>query len=801
MLRKKRVSEAVALALAGSTMGLPHAVQAQADAPARIEEIIVTATRRETALQDTAVAVSVIGQGDIESLNIDHFQDYLKYLPNLQAEGAQPGGQFMEMRGIAANGGNVFQAGGVDAAASVAVYLDDAPITAGVRNVDLYVTDIARVEVLSGPQGTLFGSASMAGAVRLITNKPSMDGFNANFELGAGSTDGSSETNYNFEGFLNIPIAEDRFAVRIAAYNDYQGGFLDNTPGSMSLAENRRIVGNAGGRYDNLTSFVVLDNSDYLENDVNDVEYTGARLSALASFSDDWSLLFQHTNQNLLTGGPFTYRDDIGDLQILQYNPAKLDDDVNISALTVEGRLAALDVIYNGSFMDRDVEQVIDYSWYTQSGWFLPYYACDFPDYTHCSIPRQDYTSFGHSEDLTHEIRLASDTSNRFSFILGYYYNKSGCDAQGCGVSQNFNYYGSIDQGFPRNAPISTATSFDPNPRPPGTMFFNDISPTVEENAFFGQVTAQLSEDWSITAGLRSYEKDLVTVGSANFGNRGVDRDSGQNLDARLNPANESDTIPLLTVSYTPTDNLLLYGTYSEGFTTGGFNRNGGPGWDGSIVPDHYHTETTQNLEFGWKASLLDGRLRFNGAIFNIDWNDIVVNVLDETISLILFQTNAGNAKVNGLEADFTYLIDGNWTLAGSIAVVDSEITHVPPSASSRFAEVGTPLARQPDFAGNLRVQRTFQVGGMDAYAMLGAIYKGSAWNGVSPTRVQMESYTLLDANFTIDFGERMTGRVFAHNLTNERNELAISRNEATGQITKTIGRPRTIGVKLSYSF
>ncbi|MDE0371261.1 MAG: hypothetical protein OXI73_01760, partial [Rhodospirillales bacterium] len=91
--------------------------------------------------------------------------------------------------------------------------------------------------------------------------------------------------------------------------------------------------------------------------------------------------------------------------------------------------------------------------------------------------------------------------------------------------------------------------------------------------------------------------------------------------------------------------------------------------------------------------------------------------------------------------------------------------------------------------------------GGRDAYAMLGAIYKGSAWNGVSPSRVQMESYTLLDANFTIDFGERMTGRVFAHNLTNERNELAISRNEATGEITKTIGRPRTIGVKFSYSF
>ena len=443
---------------------------------------------------------------------------------------------------------------------------------------------------------------------------------------------------------------------------------------------------------------------------------------------------------------------------------------------------------------------MIDYSWYTESGFFLPYYVCDFPYYTNCAAPRQDYTSFGHSEDTTHEFRIASDADDRFSFIVGYFYNKAGCDAEGCGVSQNFNYYGAIEQGFPRNAPISTSTSFDPNPRPPGTMFFNDISPTVEENSFFGQVSYRFNDQWSVTAGLRRYDKDLVTVGSTNFGNRGVDADSGNDLDARLNPTSESDTVPMFRVTYEPNDDLLLFGTYSEGFTTGGFNRNGGPGFDGSIVPDSYKTETTDNVEFGWKASLADGRMRFNGAIYRIDWNDIVVNVLDETISLILFQTNAGSAQVTGIESDFVYLLDERWTLTGGIAVTDSEITNVPPTVAG-FADEGTPLARQPVLAGNLRIRHDFQIGNSNAAATVGAIYKGTAWNGVSPDRLKMDSYTLWDANFEMEFGENWTGRFFVHNLTNDRYELAKSRNTRTGEITRTIGRPRTFGLNLTYNF
>ena len=797
MFKRNQISQAVALAVASGAFSVPQSSLAQDDG-LRIEEVIVTATRRETTLQDAAVTVSVLGSEEIDALNINSFQDYLKYSPNVQAEGGQPGGQFMEMRGIAANGGNVFQAGGVDAAASVAVYLDDAPITAGVRNVDLYVTDIARVEVLSGPQGTLFGSASMAGAVRLISNKPSADGFDASIEVGAGTTDGSDDTNYNFEAFVNIPVIEDKFAVRLAAYNNYQAGFLDNTPASMSLAENRRIILNEDGRYDNIASFGVYDNSGYLVKDMNDAEYTGARLSALYEVNEDWSVLLQHTTQTLKTGGPFSYRDDLGDLNVQQYNPGSLDDNVDLTALTIEGRIAALDVIYNGSFMDRDVEQTIDYSWYTESGWWLPYYACD-ALYTTCGVPNQDYTSFGHSEDVTHEFRIASDPENSLSFVVGYFYNKSGCDAQGCGVSQNFNYYASIGAGFPQNAPIPEASNFDPNPRRPGTMFFNDISPTVEENSLFGQVTYRFNDQWSVTGGLRRYDKDLVTVGSVNFGSR-YNPASGNNLDERLNPASESDTVPLVTVSYTPNDDLLLYATYSEGFTTGGFNRNGGPGWDGSIVPDHYQTETTENVELGWKATLADGRLRFNGAIYSIDWNDIVVNVLDETISLILFQTNAGSAHVNGIETNFMYLLNDSWSLSGAVAVTDSEITDVPPSAAG-FAVEGTPLARQPVLGGNLRVQHNFQIAGNEATATLGAVYKGGAWNGVSPDRDKMDAYTLWDASFMYAFNDNLTARLFAQNLTNERTELAVSRNQATGEITKTIGRPRTIGFNLSYSF
>ncbi len=796
MNRKNLVGRAVAVALATNA---PNVVWAQSSTD-QLQEVVVTATRRETSLQDAPITLQVIDSQMLETMNIDSFADYLRYSPNMQAGGAQPGTQFTEMRGIGAYGGNLAQAGTIGAKASVATYLDDIPLSAGgsgTRNTDLYVTDINRIEVLAGPQGTLFGSASMSGAIRMITNKPRADAFDAKVSVTGGQTQGSADLDHTVEVMLNVPLIDDRLAVRLAAYNAYQAGYLDNTPASETLRTNTRVISNPT-RFAN-TTFQVKSNAGFQPKDMNDVQYRGGRLMLGWQISDDWKANLQYTQQSLETHGPFFYRADVGDLKVARYEEEFLKDDTKMAAWSLEGRLAALDVVYAGSFLEREIAQVTDYSQYTQSGPFFPYYACNFPSYTLCQPPKTDWSVDGDYRIQHHELRFSSDPDRDLNFIAGAYYHKNGCRPT-CGTSIEFAYYGAIANGFAPNAPMAGAISYNPNPRRPGVMFFTDMSPVVEELSFFGDVTYRFSDRWSASVGARKYKIDQSATGSVNFGSR-TNPNSGVNFSNNLKPVQESDTIKRLNINFDLTDDTKLYATFSEGFSTGGYNRNGGTlGFDGkTTVPLSYDTETTENIEFGFKSTFADRRGRINGAFYQIDWKDIVVGVLDPTITNALFFINAGTAKVKGFEADLAYRLGGAWTVSGAVAFTDSELTSLAPGARN-IVPVGSRLARQPKFGGNLRVRYDFNLfGSADAYAMFGAVHQGSRFNGVNPGRTESPAYTTFDLNLGTDFGDNWTAQLSIKNLTNERYEISRSEVPNVGFINKTIGRPRAIGLTVTY--
>jgi outer membrane receptor protein involved in Fe transport len=708
----------------------------------------------------------------------------------------------MEMRGVGAYGGNLAQAGTIGAKASVAVYLDETAVTAGAsgtRNVDLYVTDINRVEVLAGPQGTLFGSASMSGAVRLISNKPDPSKFDARLSLSTGSTQGSDELSHTVEGMVNIPLWQDRLAVRVAAYDSYTAGYLDNTPATETLAVNTKIVNDKTGKYQN-TQYGVLDNYNFQKKDMNDYEYKGARVSALLKITDDWRFSVQYTKQKLETEGPFSYRDDVGDLKVVRFTPESLHDDIGIAAWSLEGRIAALDVIYNGSYLERSIDQVSDYLQYVQSGPFMPYYTCDYPSYTYCQPPATDWTVKSDLRDVSHELRIASDPADRLSFIAGVYHHKNGCAPPGCGTSIDFNYYGAIAEGIPQNAPMTGAISYIPSARKPGTMFFTDMSPLVQELSFFGDVTFKITPKISASVGGRHYKIDQSAVGSVNFGSR-TNPDSGVNFSNNLRPVSESDWIKRVNFTFSPTQDMHWYATYSEGFSAGGYNRTGGvKGFDGSEVPLSYNTERTVNYEVGWKSTFANHRARFNGAVYRIDWDGIVVGILDQTITSALFFVNAGKARIKGLEGELTYLLDDHWSIEGALAVTDSELTEIPPTVPA-IVPVGSQLARQPVLGGNARLRYDFNIGTNKAYAVLGAVYQGSRYNGVNPTRTKSPAYTVYDLNIGATWHENWETKLFIHNLKNDRYELSRGEVPSIGWINKVIGQPRTIGVSVAYDF
>ena len=236
MYQRDKVSQAVILALSAGTLGT--AAQAQEERR-QIEEITVTATKVEETLQEVPIAVTALTGEAVEELGIANFSDYVLQLPAVTAGGSGPGQNTIYIRGIASTTPNLTTAGVAGLTPNVAFYLDEQPLAQPGRNLDVYAADLQRIEVLSGPQGTLFGSNSQAGNVRLITNKPDFDSFYGNVRVGAHSiTDGGSGG--NLELMLNVPFS-DSFAVRGVFYNDQRAGWIDNVAGVRDASQGARF--------------------------------------------------------------------------------------------------------------------------------------------------------------------------------------------------------------------------------------------------------------------------------------------------------------------------------------------------------------------------------------------------------------------------------------------------------------------------------------------------------------------------------------------------------------------------------
>ncbi|MFQ6007243.1 MAG: TonB-dependent receptor, partial [Woeseia sp.] len=660
-----------------------------------IEEIVVTATKRVESMQDIPVTVQALGAEELDNLDINNFADYVEQLPNVTFAGRGPGQNDVYIRGITTGRGSLFQSGGIGAGPTVAFYVDEAPLTSSGRNVDVYVTDIARVEVLPGPQGTLYGASSQAGTVRLITNKPDPTEFSSGFEVSVSTTE-DGEQSWGAEGYLNIPIVEDRFAVRIAAYNVESGGYIDNVAGTLSFDINSNIASGAIPLAPG-AELRVASNDAFLEDDFNDSTYTGARVSGTFFIDDDWDLNVGVMTQELDADGVFDYSPGVGDLQVQRFNEDFLDDEFTQFNWTLQGRLGELDIVYAGSFLNREIDQRIDYVGGTRLGFFT-FYNCVYNalgEITLCAAPDARFHGIQDSDDTQHEFRISTDPSRALHFIGGVYYDKS----EG-GVSQEWEYHSPQLPGieFAPNAPHSEATHFNPNVRDPEVAFFNDLSNEAEQIAFFGELTYRFSDAWSATLGLRNYDIDIVPRGSFNFATSGpVDGDGGGSLDS-FTPANDSDTIGKFTLNYTPNDDVLLYATLSEGFRRGGFNRGGDvidAGTGEVLFPAFYKSDTIDNYEFGWKATLADGRLRFNGAAYFIDWADVQIDIFDPAISFLLFTANVGEAEVTGVEGDFTWFPTDNLTLSGAFSFNDTELTSRP-SGADNLLPAGTDLPLAP---------------------------------------------------------------------------------------------------------
>ena len=841
--RQCAVAAAVAVALSAPA----------ANAQKSIDEITVTATKREESLQDVPVAVTALTETALEEIGITNFADYVLELPGVTAGGSGPGQNTVYIRGVASTTPNLTVAGVAGLSPNVAFYLDQQPLSQPGRNLDVYAADLQRIEVLSGPQGTLFGASSQAGNVRLITNKPDHSDLYGRLKAGVG-TIAEGDINSNIELMLNVPVSE-TFALRGVAYYDKKGGYIDNVAGTRDASESARFrpegtvrdngvpvsaqrAGFQAGADLSGVTFLDADNSSLIKKDFNETEYSGVRVSGLWDINDNWSLLVSHQAQDVESDGVFFADPDLGDLEVQRYANDRIDDSFNNTSWTLDGMIGELEVVYTGAFTDRETDQVVDYSDYLFVGQYLPYYICDgsvtypggAPTGT-CQAPNLFVDSTTQTETMTHEIRFLTDSSKSWRVTAGAFFSDLELQER-----NDFWYPGSVNAigfdgvstGFASNYPLTNTSVTgvvgnaqegwysDPGPFPDGVIFRNDVRRTDEQLGAFGEVTFDLNEQFSLVLGARWYDIEVDLEGSANssFFNLGQTADAqafGTNISAQFAPGNTvgapdkaatDGTIFKVTLDWRPNDDHMVYATVSEGFRAGLLNRPGGAsGPNNFTVPVALDTDDVTNIEFGVKSSFLDNTLQFNSSLFFVDIERLQTTIFDPSIVNLFFSDNAADAEVMGLEGNFIWLpqaVDG-WTVTGAFSLLDTEITKV--ITPTNDVRNGDELAFAPSFQGNLRARYEWDFGseGWVGHVMPSVSFSSDSYSDIiTINRDKIDSWFLAGVTAGVTT-ETWSAELVVTNLTDERAE--VSRNFVFDARRVSYAQPRTIGIRMSWDF
>ena len=793
-----KITSHLSLGILGSVAAMaPQAVESQ---ERQIEEVVVSATKKKENASDVPVTVTALTEETLKQMNVSNFDEYIEYLPNVTSGGRGPGQSTIYIRGMAVDPVNVFLSAAQGSSPNVALYLDEQPIQVPGRNLDVYVADMERIEVLAGPQGTLFGASSQAGTVRLITNKPKFDVQEGGFNTSLFDTAGGSRS-YAFDGFLNVPISES-WAVRGVVYQTKSGGYIDNVEGTWS--------GKGRGSFNSTAEFQEDKNTALVEDDFNDSSYKGFRLSSAYSINEDWDLLVTHVDQDITADGVFDYDPAIGDLKVSRFIEDTLEDSFNQTSITLEGRMGSLDAIYTGSLLERTADQTVDYSGYANVGAYLPYYVCNAYDYTVCGSATVQVELYDENQRTTHEFRVSSNEFSDlpFSYTAGVFIDESELQTQ-----NDYGYLGTLSAaanagtygGYIDNTPIPGAWAGNPNARPSQYRFFNDILRLEEQTSFFTEVTIPVNDKLDVLFGVRKYDLDLDFRGQSKFGYRGANVSNGRDYDAAPHgtaPLNLSDQITKFTLSYKPDADTLYYFTRSEGYRPGGFNRGGGKASSNPAFPDvplTYATDDVINTEFGVKTLLLDGAMRLNASYYNIEWTDIQVSRFDpKNVSILTFVENAADADVSGLEADILWYPTDDITIASAMSYNSTEVTRIK-AQIVEIAPVGSALPLSPDFQWNVRIRKDSELNGLPSYTQLAIKSASDSFSSLEKDkRYSQSAYRTVDFAYGFEVNNTEI-EFFIRNLTDERAQLYFNDQDDIPRITTN--RPRNMGVRASYRF
>ena len=827
MHARSKVSCAIAAILGGSATG--HAIAASAaDAESsadQIQEVTVTAQRRTENVQNVPIAIQALTGDTLEQLHATTFDDFIKYLPNVTAPSAGPGQSQIFMRGLSVGSDGTQSGGSISGFPNVAVYLDDQSGQLPGRNLDVYAADLERVEVLEGPQGTLFGAGAQAGAIRYITNKPKINVTEGSVTAGYGITAGG-DPNTDITAVLNLPLIADTLAVRGVIYNDKRGGYINNVPATFTRKSTDLGIGYAqyptgcssaaGGTPCQVPpSAAPINNNAIAGRAINPATYTGIRVSALWNINDDWNALLTQSYQNLDAEGVFYQMPNASDGQPLPkqsvtlFNNSYDKDKFENTAWTINGKIGPLKAVYTGAYLVRNVSQVQDYTNYAR-GVYADYYQCHGAEPANglastCFSPSTTWNETERNTHQSHEIRLSTPDDWRLRGIVGAFWEELKIEDQ-----LNWLYKtlpactDTVTTGCLTDVgPATDATVSNPNIRNDNVAFFNDVQRGYRQAAAFASLDFDIiPKVLTITAGTRYYHFNNTETGAVtgSFGCYEAGAAPCLASATSINDENLRTTYKgfksRANLTWHIFPDVLAYYTWSQGFRPGGFNRSSAcyqPGINNVPLycsPSSFTSDALTNNELGWKTQWFGHRLQWNGAIYQEDWKNVQVNLFDPgVLGNVGFGTNGPTYRVRGVETSLIAVITSGLTAEGGASWNHSEQTNSPkvfannpalltdpataaeygqpvPNIQSPYGAIGGPAANAPPLQFNFRLRYQWAISSYNAFVQAGATHTG-------------HSYTQSSSNPTLSAGANVSTTLLRFE------NPAYSQFDASGGIAK----------------
>jgi outer membrane receptor protein involved in Fe transport len=851
-----KLSYAICSILGVHGAGAAFGASTSGESSEALSEIVVTAQRREENIQNVPITIQALTGETLGQLNVQNLDEFIKYLPNVTqaTNGPAQGEIFMRGISVGTNGG---QGGGTTGAfPAVAIYLDEQSGQLPGRNLDVYAADLERIEVLEGPQGTLFGGGALSGVLRYITNKPKLNVTEGSFDAGYGVT-AHGDPNTNLTAVINLPLIEDTLAVRAVIYNDRQGGYINNVPSTFTRSSTDLGL----ARYNSgvvPTNSLSINNNSLVGNAINPLTYTGFRLGALYKINDDWNALLTQSYQNMDSQGVF-YEMPRGTegaeltanavpfggqvlppLSVTLFNPSYDKDKFENTALVVNGKIGDLKLVYSGAYLVRNVSQVQDYTNYAR-GVFGYYYQCAGYSSTsaaagQCYTPSTTWKETERNTHQSHELRLSTPDDKRLRGSVGVYWEKYNIADQTqwayvtvptCSpTGLNVNCYLPIK-------PWPGSPAFTPNPP---TGFFDDVERGYKQLAEFASLDIDLIPNTlTLTGGIRHFKYDDKEQGG-DVGSFYCKQFSpttyfgpclapyGTNVSTRApNRSTPSGNRARGNLSWHITDHDLLYYTWSQGFRAGQFNRGtachlpGADGKDQFCVPAFTVPDNITNNEVGWKTEWFDRRVQFNGAIYQEVWSNAQTGFFDPQGGLgnLVFATNGPSYRVRGVESSVVARVTHGLTVQAGAAWNSSSQTNSPylvdnnpqsvnfgkniTSIPNPYGALGSPTSFSPPFNANARVRYEWDFDDYNAFVQAGGQHQAHmvTATGYVPA-FDIPAFTTYDASAGVAKGGWAV-QIFAQNLTNVNSSLSTSSGQFI--LTEVPQRPRVLGVKISYKF